>query len=111
MKTILICMALWYGQTMITHQEREVVHMPANTVTINFAFGGKRLDLINCPATIFLPKFPPKEDAAGNPWTLDIRNLGPSPVTVASNGPFSVNISVKQTVHIASSGLAYSLTR
>jgi len=80
---------------------------PHRTV-IDTAFGGKLLELINAPASLDLPAVPPKQDSEGNPWAVDVRNLGPSAVTVVGKPQFSIKINVNQTVHIYSNGAAYS---
>jgi hypothetical protein len=110
MKTLLIYLALLAGQ-MNTLQEKQIVHLAPNHENIDATFGGELLELINAPAVIQLPTKPPKTDSTGNPWIVDVKNLGPGVVTVQGKGQFSVKINIGQTVHIFSNGAAYSLKR
>jgi len=117
MKTCLICLialcacvALCTGQ-MNMLQSKQVVHLEPHRTMIDISFGGKLLELINAPTLVNLPKVAPKQDSEGNPWSLDVKNLGPSVVTVVTmvGAPqFSINIKVNETVHIYSNGAAYS---
>ncbi|MFC5864156.1 hypothetical protein ACFPT7_17755 [Acidicapsa dinghuensis] len=110
MKSLLICLAILFGQ-MNSLQDKPVVHLPPNTRTINVADGGKLLELINAPAELSLPGNIPKADAMGQPWEVDVKNLGPSAVTVVGKPEFNVQITPGQTVHIHSNGKVYSLQR
>lgn len=110
MKTLLIGVALFIGQ-MNAQQDKRVVRLPPHRDRIEVAFGGQRLELINAPATINLPAAPPVQDAQGNPWSVDVKNLGPSAVTVVGKSQFSVHINANQTVHIYSNGTGYFLKR
>jgi hypothetical protein len=107
MRQLLLAFAIVSGQ-LITHQSKHVVHLPANVTAIDPAFGGDQLDLINPPAVVTLPVTPPKVDGHGNPWVLDIKNLGPGVVNVLGKAEFNVQITVGQTVHIHSDGYGYS---
>lgn len=108
MKTLLLTIALLASQ-MNTFQEKPVVHLRANQNAIEQGFGGKLLELIHAPSVIRLPDIPPRLDGEAKPWVVDIKNLGPEPVTVVGKGTFSANINVGQTIHIHSNGTAYSL--
>jgi hypothetical protein len=108
MKALLICLALLVGQQN-TLQDKPVVHLQPHSGAIRVDFGGKRLELLDAPTIIYLPTAPPKLDFQGNPWSVDIRNLGPRAVTVVGTSQFSVRIIVSQTAHIAWNGTAYSL--
>jgi hypothetical protein len=108
MKVFLILIALVLGQ-MNTLQERQVVHLQPHSGAIRTDFGGKLLELLNAPAVIYLPMAPPKLDSQGNPWSVDIRNLGPGAVTVVGASQFSAHIIVGQTIHVLGDGRAYSL--
>lgn len=110
MKALLICIAVVIGQ-MNTMQEKQVVHLNPNRNAIGEDFGGKLLELVNAPAVIYLPAKPPRLDPQGNPWCVDIKNLGPALVTVVGKGQFTSRIMVGQTVHVFSNGTAYSLNR
>lgn len=110
MKLLFAYLILALGQINAT-LDRPVVHLRPNTSVIADGFGGKLLELINAPATIYLPVSPPKLDSLGAPWGIDIRNLGPRNATVVDKGPFSVQINVGQTVHVYSNGTTYSLRR
>ena len=108
MKALLVCLAMMIGQTN-TLRERQVVHLQAHSGAIRTDFGGKLLELLNAPAVIYLPMAPPKLDAQGNPWSVDIRNLGSAAVTVVGASQFSSRIIVGQTIHVISNGRSYSL--
>ena len=108
MKAFLICLALISGQ-LNALQEKPVVHMQPHRSAVDIGFGGTLLELINTPGVLSLPIVPPKADSKGDPWSVDIKNLGPGAVTVVGRAQFSVQIKVGQTVHIYSSGTAYLL--
>ena len=108
MKTLLLTIAILASQ-MNTFQEKQVVHLRANQDAIEQGFGGKLLELIHAPSVIRLPPVPPKLDGDAKPWSVDVKNLGPEPVTVLGKGTFNANINVGQTIHIHSNGTAYSL--
>ena len=114
MKTCLICLialcacvALCTGQ-MNMLQSKQVVHLEPHRTMIDISFGGKLLELINAPTLVNLPKVAPKQDSEGNPWSLDVKNLGPSVVTIVDTTHFNIIIKVNETVHIYSNGVAYS---
>jgi hypothetical protein len=106
MKALLVCMGVIIGQ-MNTLQDRQVVHLQPHGGAIRTDFGGKLLELLNAPTIIYLPMAPPKLDSQGNAWSVDIRNLGPSVVTVVGTSEFSLRIIVGQTVHVFSNGTTY----
>ena len=108
MKVLLVCVALVSGQ-MNMQQGKQVVHLQPHSGAIRADFGGKLLELLDAPTIIYLPMAPPKLDSQGNPWSVDIRNLGPGVVTVVGTSQFSSRLTVGQTVHIISNGRAYSL--
>lgn len=108
MKALLLCAAITAGQ-MNTLQEPPVVHLPPYHDSIPSQFGGKLLELIDAPSTIFLPTDPRKLDANGEPWSIDIKNLGPAMVMVTSKRHFSVSISGGRTVHVVWNGTAYAV--
>ncbi len=106
MKLVLVALALLAGQAMTT-QDKPVVHLKPHTDIILEAFGASLLELSQAPQTIYLPATPPKPDGKGQQWTIDVRNFGPLPVTVADKGLLSVPVAVGQTVHIISNGNKY----
>ena len=108
MKTVLISLALFAGQAM-TLQPKPIVHLKPHTDRIEAAFGGSLLELSQAPAVVQLPLDPPKPDSAGNQWIVDVRNYGPSPVTILGKGDFSTQVAVNQTIHVASNGSTYLL--
>ena len=81
MKTSLICTAIIIGQ-MNTLQTKQVAHLPPHGDAIQTEFGGKLLELTNAPAIVYLPTIAPKLDSQGQPWSIDIENLGPGVTTV-----------------------------
>ncbi len=108
MKALFLCVAIMAGQ-MVTLQDRPVVHLPPNRNSIAVEFGGKLLELINAPPTVFLPANPPRADAKGEPWSIDIRNLGPDTVTVTGRQHFSVSVSAGRTVSVVWNGSRYAV--
>ena len=108
MKHLLIAVALFAGQAM-TMQEKPVVHLKPHTDYILAGFGGSLVELSQAPSVIRLPMPPPQPDAQGNQWTVDVKNFGPAPVTVADKSNFSVPVAVNQTIHIYSNGSIYIL--
>jgi hypothetical protein len=108
MNTMLICIAVIIGQ-MNTLQTKQVAHLPPHRDTIQTEFGGKLLELSNAPTIVYLPTTAPKLDSQGQPWSIDIRNLGPGATTVLGQGQFTVRIRVGQTVHVVWNGTSYSL--
>jgi hypothetical protein len=107
---IAVCAALIAGQ-MITMQDRPVVHLRPNSNSISADFGGDLVELINAPPTVFLPGSPPATDAEGNPWSVDVKNMGTGRVMILAKGEFTVAVAVGQTVHIHWDGTMYSLAR
>jgi hypothetical protein len=110
MKILLICFAVFVGQ-MGTLQDKQVVHLQPNRDFIGLEYGGDLLEVMNAPAVITLPAIPPKLDSKGNPWSVEVKNLGPRAVSVVGKNQFSVPVSVGRTVQILSNGAAYSLKR
>ena len=110
MKSLLLSVAVFAGQiNMNTLQRRPVVHLRPYQDVIGSEFGADLLELSNTPAVISLPIVPPRLDSQGNPWSIDVKNLGPREVTVVGKNLLSVPLHVGRTVRIYSSGTAYSL--
>jgi starvation-inducible outer membrane lipoprotein len=108
MKALLVSVAVLIGQ-MNTLQEKQVVHLQPHSGAIRADFGGKLVELQNAPTIVYLPMAPPKLDSKGNPWSVDIKNMGPGIVTVIGASQFSFRIIVGRTVHVLSNGISYSL--
>jgi hypothetical protein len=108
MKTLLLMAAMLAGQAMPL-QDKPVVRLRPNTDTIPKDFGGSMVQLIQPPAVVYLPTPPPKPDADGNQWTVDVKNFGPQAVTIVDKANFSVSAAVNQTLHIVSNGRTYIL--
>lgn len=106
MRLLLVSAAVFLGQ--MAMQDRPVVRLPPNRASIMAEWGGKLVELINAPSSVFLPSAPPRVDSQGTPWSVEVKNLGPAVVTVASKGGFKMAISVGQTVDILSDGMSYS---
>src|ERR1035438_10229307 len=87
MKVLIISIAFVIGQ-MNTLQDKPVVHLQPHSSAIQVYFGGKQLELIHAPTIIYLPMSPHKLDSLGNPWSVDIKNLGPGMVTVVGKDQF-----------------------
>ena len=92
-------------------QPKAVVHLYAPQTSIPASFGGEMLELIHSSPVLSLPASPPGADANGNRWSLDIKNLGPTPVTIKAKALPAVALAVGQTIHIVSDGAAYFLKR
>jgi hypothetical protein len=110
MKTLFMCAAVCLIQ-MNTLQERPVVHLQPHSHLIQSGFGGKLLELVNSPPEVDLPAAPPKLDSQGEPWLVDVKNLGPGAVVVTGEKLFRVEIGVGRTVRISSNGRAYSVKK
>jgi len=110
MKSLLICIAMIFGQVN-SLQDKPIVRLPPNIRVIDPAYGGKLVELINAPAEVSLPANPPKVDALGRPWLVDIKNLGPSAVNITWKTEINVPITPGQTAHIRTNGKAYALQR
>lgn len=108
MSDFLICLSLLLFQRISLHQ-KTVRHMPPNDSTIDAKWGGDVLELMNAPPEIFLPQSVPRTDSEGDPWTVDVKNLGPSQVMISGKAEFHVQVVVGQTIHIASDGMRYIL--
>jgi hypothetical protein len=107
MKTLVISLALVVAQ-MNTLQEKPVVHLGSHSGAIQTGFGGKLLELLHAPTIIYLPMTPPRLDTQGNPWCVDIRNMGPGAVTVVGTNQFELRVIVGQTARVFSNGTSYS---
>jgi hypothetical protein len=101
MKPIFIALALFAGQAM-TMQDKPVVHLKPHADIILQSFGSSLLELSQAPQIVYLPATPPKPDANGQQWTIDVENFGPLPASASDKAAFSVPIAVGQTVHILS---------
>lgn len=108
MKSMFFALILFAGQA-ITMQDKPVVHLKPHSDTIDPTFRGSLVELINAPATVYLPGSLPASDANGNPWTVDVKNLGPAAVTIVGKQNFNATVSVNQTIHIRVNGPGYVL--
>jgi hypothetical protein len=100
------------GGQLISMQSRPVIHLQPHKNTIEAGFGGGLVELINAPAVIYLPQSPPKVDEQGEPWSVEVKNLGPASVMVTGTQVhFQAAVSTGQTVHIDSNGTTYLLKR
>jgi hypothetical protein len=103
--------SVWLIGQMVTLQNKPLVHLKPNENRIEASFGGKTLELIDAPVVILLPKHPPDRDELGDPWRVEVKNLGPRAVTIQGERAFSVQVGVGGTTQISSNGVAYSLKR
>ncbi|MGO9338916.1 MAG: hypothetical protein ACLPY1_15570 [Terracidiphilus sp.] len=110
MKRLLTLLIIFTAQ-MNTLQVKPVVHLQPHKNSIGTEFGGDLVELINAPTQVLLPLQPPSQDSQGDPWSVDVKNLGPNTVQVSGKAQFSVQISVGETVHIYSNGSVYRLKR
>jgi hypothetical protein len=109
MKALFLLAVLIGGQA-ITMQAKPVVHLKPNKNQIEEGFDGSLLELVQSPPVVTLPSKPPMPGQSGDPWSVDVKNLGPSAVTIEGKGIFRLPVAVGQTVHIASDGSKYSVT-
>lgn len=110
MRSFLFCVALFAGQ-MNTLQDKPVVRLRAHQDFIPVEFGGDLVVLANGPTVVHLPNLPPTLDSQRRPWSVDLKNLGSSTVTIVGKAQFTVQVDVDRTVQIKSNGTAYSSVR
>ncbi len=67
---------------MLSRQEKPVVHLRPHSDEISTDFGGDMVQIIDAPTKVYLPDPPPTLDKAGNPWSVDAKNLGPHSVQI-----------------------------
>ncbi len=109
MRLAVLGLLLLFGQRN-TLQSRPVVRLHSGRAVVDASLGGKLLELVNAPLVVSLPA-PPPPDALGSPWTLDVKNLGPTSVTLSAKSGFTIALSVGETAHIVSDGVTYSRKR
>jgi hypothetical protein len=108
MKSMLFALIFIAAQAM-TMQDKPVVHLKPHSNTIDPTFGGSLVELSHAPATVNLPASLPAPDPDGNPWSVDVKNFGPAPVTIVGKQNFNTTVSVGQTIHILVNGQGYIL--
>ena len=108
MKSMLFALIFIAAQAVMI-QDKPVVHFKPHTNAIEPSFGESLGVLSNAPATVNLPASLPAPDADGNPWSVDVKNFGPSPVTIVGKQDFNTTVSVGQTIHILVNGQGYIL--
>ncbi len=106
----LLWVGLLLGQ-MQTSQSEAVVRLPPHTVGIPEGDGGKMVELMHAAPSLSLPKNPPRVTVAGEPWYVDIRNLGPGDVAVEGGSDFIVHLHPKDVVRIRTAGGTYSVSK
>jgi len=110
MRALILFMALFVSQ-MKTLQDEPVVHLHQNQNHIPAEFGGSVVELIDPPPVIQLPKLPPRPNAQGNLWFVDVRNQGSVAVAIMGNAQFSVRVGAGRQVRIKSTGAGYKVER
>jgi hypothetical protein len=108
MKSMLFALIFIASQA-ITMQDKPVVHLRPHSDTIDPIFRGSLVELSNAPATVYLPASPPAPGTDGGPWSVDVKNFGPAPVTIVDKKNFNTTVSVNQTIHILANGQGYIL--
>jgi hypothetical protein len=108
MKALFLYLGIALGQ-MNTASGKPIAHLLHNRDVIESQFGGKLLEVMNGPTTLYLPQVPPKADSQGVAWTVDVKNLGPVTIAVVGKDLFTTSVMVGQTVHITSNGSIYML--
>ena len=107
MRNILVVAAIFIGQ--LAMQDKSVVRLTSNRSAIQAQWGGMRVELIDAPSSVYLPFPPPATDSLGRAWRIQVKNLGPTEVTISARGGFSTKVSVGRTVEIASDARSYAL--
>ena len=92
-------------------QNEEVVRLPPHAVGIPEGDGGKMVELLHAAPSLSLPKNPPRVTAKGDPWFVDIRNLGPNDVALQGSSDFIVHLHPKDVVRIRAAGNTYSASK
>ncbi len=101
-----------FGGQLNTLQPKAVVHLPPHKNAIEARFDRDLVELINAPEVVHLPVLPPKPDANGVPWSVEVKNLGPAQVTISNDmNHFKTLIQVGETLQIQSTGSQYVLKR
>lgn len=108
MKALLLSSLCFMGQ-MVTLHDKPVVHLKPHESQIKTSFGGKTLELIDSPTLVLLPKYPPERDTLGEPWRVEVKNMGPRAVTIQGKNAFTIQLSVGKAARISSNGEGYSL--
>ena len=108
MKSMLFALIFLAGQA-ITMQDKPAVHLKPHSNAIEPVFRGMLVELSYAPATVYLPAPPPPPDNDGNPWSVDVKNFGPMPVTIVDKQNFNTTVSVNQTIHILANRQGYIL--
>lgn len=108
MKSMLFALIFIAAQAVMI-QDKPVVRFKPHTNAIEPSFGGSLVVLSHAPAIVNLPATPPAPDADGGPWSVDVKNFGPAPVTIVGKPNFNALVSVGQTVHIFVNGQGYIL--
>jgi hypothetical protein len=108
MRLFLLCIALFLGQEQ-THLSEDVVRLPPHAVGIPSADGGKMVELLHAAPSLSLPRDPPRVTSKGDPWYVDVKNLGPADVTLEGQVGFVVHLQPKAVVRIRAVGNLYSL--
>ena len=106
MKLLLLCTALFMGQSQIT--QNGAVRLPAHTSKISASDGGKTVELLDAAPIVRLPQQPPHMSFDGRPWYVEVKNLGPASVTLQGNNNFAVHLLPNQTVRVRVVASGYS---
>ena len=108
MKVLFLVVALLTAQLPNRDSEPTVV-LPSNLAKITVDCGGKYVQMKNSPATVTLPKDPPKTLPSGLPWYVDVVNFGPNEVTLEGMGQLSVRMQPKDSVRVMFNGSIYKI--
>jgi hypothetical protein len=106
----MLCIALFVGQSQIP-QNQDVIRLAPHVSEIPASDGGKTVELFDAAPLVLLPKQPPHIYLKGAPWFVDVRNLGPSNVTLQGSNGFTVHIMPNETVRIRTAGTVFAVTR
>jgi hypothetical protein len=108
MKLFLLYIAVFMGQSQTA--QNGIVRLPAHTSKIPVSDGGKTVELLDAPPIVYLPQRPPHMSFNGVPWYVDVKNLGPSSVTLQGVNNFTVHLSPNGTVHVRTISTGYTST-
>jgi|SRR5580704_17937656 hypothetical protein len=80
MKSFVFLIAIFAGQL---QGSQSVVRLsPPHASAIPESAGGQVVELLKAPPMVSLPHPAPRRDIQGNPWYVDVRNMGPNDVSI-----------------------------
>ena len=112
MKTFVFLIALFAGQ--LQGSQSIVQLSPPHASNIPETARGQLVELLKAPPGVRLPHPVPKQDALGNAWYVDVRNMGPDDVSLEEVSRFSqvgpqvvIVLHPRDTARIRANGSGY----